>query len=98
MSTFIEIRCPNRPKNNTFECRHELGGVKSTVIENHDFDKGAFEDIRYCPSCGVMWHIKIEEKGGFPEFNLLPKDKKVDFKNIVKFSEIVSINGNRSKY
>ena len=93
MRTFIAIRCPNRPKGGSFECRHLLGGVPEDVIK--DSSEG-YEDVRYCASCGTMWHIKIEG-GGIPAFNMLPKEERLDFKDMVDTFGVVSVNGNRRK-
>lgn len=96
MEEFIEIRCPNLPKGNTFECRHLLGGVLKDELDNHDYSS-PYKTISYCQNCGIMWQIEVFEKGGVLNYTMIPKDVAINFVNALKYFEVIVVDGNRRK-
>ena len=51
---YIEIRCPNVPRER--ECNHTLGGVEVKSLPR----ERVFREVRYCASCNLFWEITVE--------------------------------------
>ena len=96
MEEFIEIRCPNLPKGNTFECRHLLGGISKEHLDSYDYTN-PYVAIFYCQNCGVMWQVEAFEKNGVLNFSMIPKDVKVDFVDALEYFELIAVDGCRRK-
>jgi len=80
--SYLEHRCPNRPYKDdpNQECRSELAGPSLETIQAHDFNKGPFEDLRYCPKCHCMILVTISDDVTFlPSYKLIPAGEPIDF-------------------
>ena len=78
--TYLEHTCPNCPTEGThFTCLGEMGGPSIDTILAHDFSKGPFEDLRYCPKCRIFWRVIIDDADMKPKYIMLDKKEKVQF-------------------
>lgn len=56
-----------------------MGGPSIETILSHDFSKGPFEDLRYCPKCKIFWRVIIDDVNMIPRYTMLNKEEKIKF-------------------
>lgn len=82
---FLELRCPNEPKEPGRDCRGQLAGPSIEALLQHDYVEGPFVDIRFCGKCHTYIEISINGLREIPHLRVLPEDERVSF---VKFRQI----------
>ncbi len=105
MKQFIGLRCLNRVKesNSAFECRHILAGVSLDSLENFDYSKGPFREIRFCGSCNTFWDVTINGINDVAEMSIIDVDElkrnglKIPFLDIEDVFSSVVIKGRKIK-
>lgn len=98
---FIEFRCPNTLfEGDSYTCSGELAGVSLKTLRALDFTKAPFEDIRYCPKCGIFWHIEIKNLTDRPEFTEIkrkPGEKSINFVKVEDLFGFFESSGGKYK-
>jgi hypothetical protein len=95
---FIELRCPNRPQqDSSFECRKELAGPSLDAILAHDWSRGDFVDLRYCSACNSFVEVTITEKGSLG-YRILGREERVSFTPATDAFKRITVKGVRVKH
>lgn len=94
---FLEIRCPNRPREGQHdhqECRRMFAGPSIDTLLAYDF-KIPWVDTRQCPWCKVFFEVTIIDMDTPPIYRMIPKEERIDFVLAEKFFGLSYVLGRK---